>query len=136
MISQTELGFFGNIWVRQNVLANAGDVFSGHKHYFDHVTLLVSGTIEMEVDGYPPKQFVGPTFIVIKKEYAHKVTAITDNAIFYCVFALRDINGEVMDDIYSGQHDPRCACVDAEAERAELQKLSDLTQDFGEVNKK
>ena len=40
-----ELGYFGNIWVRQNVLELAGEEFDGHEHKFDHVTLLVSGKI-------------------------------------------------------------------------------------------
>ena len=36
-MSQHELGFFGNIWVRQNVLEKAGDNLGGHTHNFDHV---------------------------------------------------------------------------------------------------
>jgi hypothetical protein len=63
-----ELGYFGNIWVRQNVLKNKGDFAGGHYHLFDHVSLLAKGIVEVEIEGYPPKQFVAPTFIVIKKE--------------------------------------------------------------------
>ena len=37
-----ELGFFGNIWVRQHFLEKAGDVIDGHKHHFDHVSLLTN----------------------------------------------------------------------------------------------
>ena len=61
-----ELGFFGNIWVRQNVISKSGDFAEGHKHEFDHVSLLTSGSVEVEVEGYGPKKFVAPTFIVIK----------------------------------------------------------------------
>ena len=50
MRKRHDLGYFGNIWVRQNELQNAGDETSGHYHLFDHVSLLVSGTVEVEVE--------------------------------------------------------------------------------------
>jgi hypothetical protein len=101
-----EMGFFGNIWVRQNYLANAGESNGGgHFHHFDHVSLLTQGEVLVEVDGREPKKFVAPTFIVIKKDFRHKFTAITNDVIWYCVFALRDIDGNVTD-FYSGDNNP------------------------------
>lgn len=100
-----ELGYFGNIWVRQNILEKAGDLHPGHKHHFDHVSLLVSGRVRVTVDGYEPKEFSAPTFVVIKKEHNHKFEALTDNVLWYCVFALRDVNGDVTD-FYSGDNSP------------------------------
>jgi hypothetical protein len=104
-----ELGVFGNIWVRQNVLDLAGESHEGHKHYFDHVTLLVKGSVQIEVDGNPVKEFTAPTFIVIKKELEHKITAITDDVLYYCVFALRDMDGNVIEDMFGEQHNPLSA---------------------------
>jgi hypothetical protein len=100
-----ELGYFGNIWVRQNLLERKGDTHPGHKHHFDHVSLLVKGKVSVEVKGYPAKEFAAPTFIVIKKEHEHKFTALEDDTLWYCVFALRDIDGEVTD-FYSGDNSP------------------------------
>ena len=100
-----ELGFFGNIWVRMNALDKAGDSNEGHKHHFDHVSLLTKGSVEVEVEGYPPKQFTAPTFIIIKKEHNHKFTALTDDVVYYCVFALRDIDGNV-GDLYTEENSP------------------------------
>ena len=102
-----ELGFFGNIWVRQNVL-EANQSFNGHKHKFDHVTLLTTGTVSVQVEDKPPKEFTAPTFIVIRKEQQHKITALENGAVYYCVFALRDLDGEVME-IFGEQHDPDSA---------------------------
>jgi hypothetical protein len=101
-----ELGCFGNIWVRQNILAKSGDSHEGHKHYFDHVTLLVKGNVQVEVEGHPVKEFQSPTFIVIDKDHEHKITALTDDVLYYCVFALRDMNGEVVDQMFEDQHNP------------------------------
>jgi len=104
-----ELGYFGNIWVRQNSIDKAGDSFPGHKHHFDHVTLLVQGKILVEVEGYESKEYIAPTFVVINKDKQHKITALTDQVIYYCVFALRDENGEVIDPIYADKHNPLSA---------------------------
>ncbi len=106
----SELGFFGNIWVRQNNMEKKGESFPGHKHRFDHVTLLVKGEIEIEVEGKSqPKQFKAPTFIIIRKEHNHKVTALTDDVMYYCVFALRNLDGEVIEDMVGEEVDPMSA---------------------------
>jgi quercetin dioxygenase-like cupin family protein len=106
-----ELGYFGNIWVRQNVLEKSGETHGGHKHKFDHITLLCRGRMSVEVDGCPSKEFKAPTFIVIRKEHNHKITALEDGTLYYCVFALRDIDGEVVDAIYGNNHDPLSAAM-------------------------
>ena len=103
-----ELGYFGNIWVRQNVLELAGEFHEGHEHKFDHVTLLVSGKVSVQIGEAEPKEFTAPTFIVIRKQHNHKITAMADGTVYYCVFALRDIDGEVME-IFGPQHDPESA---------------------------
>jgi len=91
-----QMGYFGNIWVRSHTFAKAGDTNGGgHKHNFDHVTLLAVGSVLVEVDGQETKEFHGPTFIVIDKDHRHKFTALSDGVVYYCVFAMRDLDGEV-----------------------------------------
>jgi len=92
-----ELGYFGNIWVRQNILEKTGDESQGHYHLFDHVSLLAKGSVQVEIQGHPPKIFHAPTFIVIKKEFSHKFVAISDDVLWYCVFAIRNLDGDVTD---------------------------------------
>ncbi len=102
-----QLGYFGKIWIRQNDLKEVGDSNGGgHLHKFHHVSLLVSGKVKVEVEGHPPKEFTAPTFIVIRKDQHHKFVALEPNTTYYCVFALRDLDGEVIDDLYGTQHDP------------------------------
>jgi hypothetical protein len=106
-----ELGYFGNIWVRQHNLEKIGDTNDGgHVHFFDHVTMLVKGKVRVDViDSITKeerfKEFEGPTFMVIRKDHKHKITALTDDVQYYCVFALRDVNGDITD-VYSGNNDP------------------------------
>lgn len=105
-MKHTDLGFFGNIWVRQNRLDKKGDYAQGHKHFFDHVSLLTHGTVSVEVEGEPIKEFTAPTFIVIKKELNHLITALSDDVNYYCVFAIRDVDGEVIENFYGQEHSP------------------------------
>jgi hypothetical protein len=101
-----ELGYFGNIWVRQNNFPHIGDSHAGHQHKFDHVTLLARGSVRVEVDGYEPKEYTAPTFMIMRKDKNHKMTATSPDTIYYCVFALRDIDGEVVDPVYGPKNDP------------------------------
>jgi len=100
-----ELGFVGNIWVRQNYLEKAGDKVGGHIHYFDHVSLLAKGSVEVRIDGQEPHTFHAPTFIVIRKQHRHEITALEDDTSWYCVFAVRDIDGN-LSDIVNPENDP------------------------------
>jgi len=104
-IDEIELGFFGNIWVRKHVIKEAGGIVHGHKHHFDHVTLLAQGKIQIKVDEMV-KEFTAPTFVVVRKEHNHEITALADNTVYYCVFALRDLDGEPIDEFYHVKHDP------------------------------
>jgi len=125
-MSSHELGYFGNIWVRQHVLERKGDKAPGHKHFFDHVTLLTKGKVEVTVEGKEPKQFTAPTFIIIKKEQEHKIVALEDDTIYYCVFALRNIDGEVIGDIYGEQHDPNSAQTCPEDYWEKVKKIENI----------
>lgn len=117
-----EIGYFGNIWVRSNLLEKKGDTNGGgHLHHFDHVSLLVKGSVEVEVEGQEPKIYTAPKFIVVKKEHKHKFTALEDGVIWYCVFALRDVDGNVTD-VYSGDNSPYNGPVSSDEEILKLEK--------------
>jgi len=107
--NMVQMGVFGNIWVHGHHLVKAGDVNPGHKHNYDHVTMLAQGSVKCEVEddagNIEVRDFHAPTFIVIDKDRRHQLTALVDNVYFYCVFALRDEHGEVTD-LYSGDHSP------------------------------
>lgn len=98
------MGLVGNVWIREHLFEKAGDVHLGHRHKFDHVTIVTRGSVEVTVDGNR-KIFSAPTFIAIKADQWHRFRAIEDNTSFYCVFALRDVNG-LQTDVYDGDHSP------------------------------
>lgn len=105
----------GNVFIRPMILAKAGDVVQGHAHNFDHTTIVFSGSVRIEAktpDGReidrvfksPRPDWAGGSHALIKAEVAHKITALEDNTIAWCVYAHRDPQGEVWQE-YNGWQD-------------------------------
>ncbi len=98
----SEMGDFAGIWVRKMYYATSSTVYVGHKHNHDHLSLLATGKVIIEVEGYKPKEFIAPTFVIIRKNKEHKITALQDNTTWFCLF------NHTPDglDIFSRENDP------------------------------
>lgn len=81
-----------NVFVRLIHFVNSGDVMAGHRHTFDHITLLSAGRVKMECDG-GEYDFEAPHLIVTTKGKLHKFTALSDNTVLSCIHAIRDGDG-------------------------------------------
>lgn len=81
-----EMGDFAGIWVRKMYYATAATVYEGHRHNHDHLSLLATGKVIIEVEGYKPKEFIAPTFVIVRKEKKHKITALVDDTTWFCLF--------------------------------------------------
>ena len=93
-----KIAIIANVWVKLMKFTKIGDFIQGHKHTFNHATLLSYGSVEVEVDGNK-STFIAPAIIYIEKEKIHKITALENNTIVTCIHALRD--GNETDDIIS-----------------------------------
>lgn len=89
-------GCVANLYSRQMSFKKAGDVEQGHKHAFDHLTLLAYGSLRVTVEG-KVTDFKAPHMIYIHKDKVHELVALEDNTVAYCIHALRD--GEGVGDI-------------------------------------
>lgn len=101
-----EMGFVGNVWVRKHFYENKGDVFVGHKHFHDHILLVMEGAVMLQVEGTEQASIHrAPTYVPIFKNFRHQLTAEEDGTVVWCVFALRDLDGNVTD-IYNEDNRP------------------------------
>lgn len=91
-----KISLVSNVWVKQMVFENAGDVNSGHDHLFDHQTLLAYGEVEVIVNG-KSKSFVAPTIIYIRAGQLHEIKATKAGTVCYCIHPIRD--GDRVEDI-------------------------------------
>jgi len=100
----TNMGFFGNVWIRQQYYKKAGEDHLGHKHRHDHISLLVRGGLRVEVEGKEPfevwadKNTLSPTFFEVPAEHRHKLIPLVDDTVAYCIFAIHDEDGNQIDD--------------------------------------
>lgn len=103
-----DLGEFGNLYVRGQRFAAAGDVHEGHRHCFDHVTFVASGAIRIEWRDAETRgvseRVEAPAFWPIPRDRWHRITALEPDTVTWCVFALRDADGEVVDDPLFADH--------------------------------
>jgi quercetin dioxygenase-like cupin family protein len=91
------IGCVANLFSRMMHFAKAGDIEIGHKHQFDHLTLLAKGKLKVTVEGVA-SVFTAPHMIYIHKDKIHELEAVTDETIAYCIHALRDKdNNEILD---------------------------------------
>ena len=74
--------FAGGVYAKQMEF-NPGYPFKGHKHHFDHMSILAQGEALVEVDGITT-HVVGPAVIDIKKNSVHRVKALTP-CVWFCI---------------------------------------------------
>jgi quercetin dioxygenase-like cupin family protein len=78
------------------IFKNKGDIELGHKHQFDHATLLASGSVLVKAKG-KETEFKAPTLIWISKDIEHELVALEDNTVCACIHALLDSAGDIVD---------------------------------------
>lgn len=89
-----------NVFSRIMHFQNAGDVEMGHKHIYDHATLVSSGTVRVDIlndSGIESsREFTAPDMVFIQKDKRHQLTALKDNTVCACVHALRTVDETIV----------------------------------------
>lgn len=103
----------GNIFVRRMHFRKKGESVQGHTHNFDHCTLILKGGVKIKyskADGslngvrefWAPADGTEESWVLIKKDVHHEITALADNTHCWCVFAHRDFQGGEVVQAYNG----------------------------------
>lgn len=91
----------GNLYIRK-IAAPKGALITGHKHHFDHTTIVFTGAVHVRAvcpDGRVIEEnFTAPAHFLVKAEVEHAITALTDGTEYWCVYAHRTPQGEVVED--------------------------------------
>lgn len=92
------IGVVANVFVRQMHFKHEGDTELGHRHSYDHLTLLAKGKLRVSVNG-KSTEYTAPTMIYIRAEFNHELTALTPDTVAYCVHGLRgsDVSEDLVD---------------------------------------
>ena len=91
----------GNLFIRPMCGAKAGDIVTeSHSHNFDHTTSLFKGSLRIEAtlrDGTTVvREGKAPSHWLIKANVAHKLTALEDDTVAWCVYSHRSPQGDVV----------------------------------------
>jgi quercetin dioxygenase-like cupin family protein len=96
----------GNIYIRAGVIKKRGQKIKGHKHNFDHVTIVRRGRMairSLKDDGTVEREVIKDDkslnygHILIKAGVCHELEALEDDTVYWCIYAHRDpITGEVI----------------------------------------
>lgn len=93
-----KMALVDQVWAKQMHFLKIGFEMQGHKHLHNHMTLLAKGSLNVIVEN-ESKIFKAPTIIVIEKDKMHKLIALEDDTIAYCIHASRDFDtGDIIDD--------------------------------------
>ena len=98
---------YGNIWTREILLEKAGEMKRGHRHKFDHLHFLAKGKVKVNVYAEGNRKnllFSGevsaPYWLKVPKDHFHDITALEDNCLGYCIQAVHDKSGNVVETDY------------------------------------
>ena len=91
-----------NVFCRAMNFKNKGDVEKGHKHLYDHATLVGSGSVRVNVyddssNVIASSVFKAPNMVYIRKDSVHEITALEDDTTCYCIHAIRTVDQEIVD---------------------------------------
>jgi len=90
-----------NVYTRLMHFAKKGDIENGHKHTYDHATLVSSGSVMFEtLDDFgktlTSKVFVSPNLVYVPKNKCHRITALEDNTVCGCIHAIRTVDQDIV----------------------------------------
>ena len=88
--------FAGGVYAKETRIP-AGMVLVQHLHLHDHLSLLASGSVELEVDG-ARSTHVAPACLKIEAGKYHGVKALTDS-VWYCIHAVPEDDLLTLDEI-------------------------------------
>lgn len=86
-----------NLFIRPNVLQQAGDRVAGHKHHFSHVTYIVYGRVQITAkypEGERTGEFEAGQFLLIRAGVEHEIVAL-EPSLFHCIYSHRTPQGQV-----------------------------------------
>lgn len=91
-----------NVYSRMMLFRKEGDIECGHKHTYDHTTIVSKGSVLIEIHDdkgnlEASKIFKAPTMVYINKDKEHTLTALEDDTLCICVHALRLVDEEIID---------------------------------------
>jgi quercetin dioxygenase-like cupin family protein len=94
-----EHNFAAGVYAKKMVVP-ANHFVVKHKHDYDHLSILASGRVYVDIDGQVTEQ-TAPACIKIEAGKSHKVVAIEDS-VWFCIHATDETDSDKVDEVLIG----------------------------------
>lgn len=95
------INFFGNVVVRTLVFDYPGHTLPGHKHNYAHANMILKGSVRLTVVEENGRSYQrihkAGDWLEVPAEATHELVALETGTVAYCIFAVRDKDGEIAD---------------------------------------
>jgi quercetin dioxygenase-like cupin family protein len=128
-----------NVYCRLMNFEKAGDEAVGHSHFYDHGTLVSSGSVKVDIlneqdEVMSSKIFQAPNFIFVEKDKKHRITSLEDNTVAVCIHALRDVYDNLIDPDFL--IDPTIFDENIDGDREDFETLNKTMLEKGNILKR
>lgn len=96
VLRQNIMGVYGNIWFR-NIHLDPGERVDQHSHEHAHITLVATGSIKAELEGYESRIYHAGEAVPVPANVLHSFSGLEPNTEVFCTYAVRNLEGEMMD---------------------------------------
>ena len=93
---QTQHHFSDGLYAKQMTLPE-GHFAITHSHKYDHLSILASGRVVVEVDGRR-SEYAAPACINILADQKHSILALED-CVWFCVHATDETDADLVDEV-------------------------------------
>lgn len=90
----SDLVIYAGVVVKTWRVPHAGTVIENHVHTWDHVTLVMSGSVRVFVGGTETGVFTAPAMVKIAANKQHYMTTLADNVTLACIHAVGEAERE------------------------------------------
>jgi quercetin dioxygenase-like cupin family protein len=81
----TEIKMLDGIFVKSMVIQRAGDTVPQHSHVYDHISVLIRGSVRVWRDDLDCGEYQAPAGLTIKAFSKHRFMALEDDTAVLCV---------------------------------------------------
>lgn len=103
-VNQTDsiFAYSHNVFIKQMRFEKKGQIYQGHHHEYDHVTLVAKGKAKVTFKAIPeagiPEEvgvYDSVNMFITRAFREHEIEALEDNTVVCCIHALRTIDGKI-----------------------------------------
>ena len=98
-LPKVKFGAVANVFIKLIHFEKAGQCEYGHKHIYDHISMLSKGSVKITVNGNVT-EYKAPMLVYINKDTMHEIEALEDDTVWACIHAIRnnEYGGDIVDE--------------------------------------